>query len=140
MATYRAGIATAPPTRSETPFTALTSVTLRTDSIDRLNDIASRLAAPGLFEIGRITFSVNAGRTALNEARRAAVLDAREQARIYAEAADLKLVEIVSITDGEARPPDGYADMPMPRFVQIIPPAKVDFEAAVTITWRIAPR
>ncbi|SEP25488.1 Protein of unknown function [Methylobacterium sp. ap11] len=72
--------------------------------------------------------------------RRAAVLDAREPARIYAEAAELKPVEITEITDGEGSPPDGYADMPRSRVAQIIPPAVVTFSAAVTIRWRIAPR
>ncbi len=33
------------------------------------------------------------------------MLDAREPARIYAEAADLTQVEITEITDGEASPP-----------------------------------
>lgn len=84
---------------------------------------------------------MEADRRALNEARRAAVLDAREQARIYAEAADLTLVEITEITDGDALPPDGFADMPFSlRFVEIIPPASADFTASVTIRRRITSR
>ena len=77
----------------------------------------------------------------LNQARRAAMVDAREQAGAYADAGELKLVEIIEITDGEATPMEnGVADLPMPRFVQIIPPATVAFTASVNVTWRIAPR
>ncbi|MDN3627803.1 SIMPL domain-containing protein [Methylobacterium isbiliense] len=130
-----------PPQRAEMPFTAQTSLTLRAASIEAVNPAVNRLAGSGLFEIRKVRFSVEADRRALNEARRAAVLDAREQARIYAEAADLTLVEITEITDGDALPPDGFADMPFSlRFVEIIPPASADFTASVTIRRRITSR
>ncbi|MFE1602562.1 SIMPL domain-containing protein [Methylobacterium sp. ID0610] len=123
------------------PFTAMSDLTLKLTAVDAVNPTVTRLVGSGLFEVLKVTFSVEADRQALNEARRAAVLDAREQARIYAEAADLKLVEITEIADGEATPPEGYADLPRSaRIIHIIPPAAVDFSASVTIRWRIAPR
>ena len=129
-----------PPKISDTPFTARTEFHLTATRIDVLNEMVSGLASTGLFEFRKIDFKVDKERAALNQARRAAMADAREQAQAYAEAGELKLVEITDVTDGEARPSDlGAADMPLPRFVQIIPPAEVKFDATVNVTWRIAP-
>lgn len=124
------------PKPPDQPFTAITEMTLTVPSVGAVDEAVNRLAASGVVEVRKITDAVASERQALNEARRAAVLDAREQARIYAEAAELKLVEITEITSGEASPPDGYADMPRSRVARIIPPAVVTFSAAVTIRWR----
>jgi uncharacterized protein YggE len=70
------------------------------------------------------------------------MLDAREQAQAYAEPVNLKLGQIIAITDGDARPIDGEADLPArrpdrPYTVQIVPPANLEFTASVNVTWRI---
>jgi uncharacterized protein YggE len=78
----------------------------------------------------------------LNQARRLAITDARDQAAAYADATDFKFAEIVAITDGEAAPApraDGEADLPTARFVNI-PPQTIEFDSSVQVTWRIAPR
>lgn len=131
-----------PPKLSATPFTATTTFTLKVTSIADLNKTMSRIAETGLFQIQSVTFKVENERAALLEARRAAMTDARQQARVYTEAADLTLLEITTITDGEASPSEvGQADMPRSaRFIQLVPPAKVSFDASVRVTWRIAPR
>jgi uncharacterized protein YggE len=131
-----------PPAKAvEPPFTAQTTFSLKVRPADGLNAIVSKLAASGLFEVRVVRFRVEQQRAVLNQARRAAMVDAREQAGAYADAGELKLVEIIEITDGEATPIEyGFADLPMPRFVQIIPPATVAFTASVNVTWRIAPR
>jgi uncharacterized protein YggE len=121
-------------------FRANTSFTLRFRRLDRLNQLVTRLADTGVLEVRSIGYGVDQERQALNNARRAAVADAREQAELYAEAAKVKLVEIVEIDNGEARPEDGAADLPTPRFVQVIPPSVVTFNSSVTITWRIRSR
>jgi uncharacterized protein YggE len=124
------------------PFMARTTFSLKTKAIDDLNAAITKLSASGLFEVASVHFGVEQERAALNQARRQAMVDARDQAAAYADAGDLRLVEIVSVTDGEAAPlvQDGYADMPVPRFVQIIPPSTVAFSSSVQVTWRIAPR
>jgi uncharacterized protein len=123
------------------PFTAQTSFFVRIKAVDNLNPVISKLAASGLFELSSVRFGVEQERAALNQARRRAMADARDQAAAYADAADVRLVEIVAITDGEAAPSlGGAADMPIPRYVQIIPPLTVAFDSSVQVTWRIAPR
>jgi uncharacterized protein YggE len=127
-------------------YTAWTEFHLKSTSLERLNQLVTKLADSGLFNFQAVQFNVVQERAALNQARRAAMLDAREQAQAYAEPVDLELGQIVSITDGEAQPPDGYADLPArragsgPYTVQIIPPSVVEFSASVNVTWRIAPR
>jgi uncharacterized protein YggE len=126
-------------------YTATTHFDLKIGSMEKVNQIVTKIAASNLFQIERIRFGVVQERAALNQARRAAMLDARDQAQAYAEPVDLELEQIVAITDGEARAPDGAADLPSrratgPYTVQILPPAKLEFTASVNVTWRIAPR
>jgi uncharacterized protein YggE len=79
---------------------------------------------------------------ALNQARRAAVKDARDQAEAYTDAGGVKLMDILEIAYGEAVSLQGRGefDLAVPRYVQIIPPATITFRASVKIVWRIAPR
>jgi uncharacterized protein YggE len=130
----------APAKPAEPPYTAQTTFSLRLKPVEALNAVASRLAASGHFEMRPVSFQVEQERNALNQARRAAMLDAREQAEAYADAGGLRLVEIIEVTDGEASPLNSQYDLPRARFVQIIPPATVAFNAGVNVTWRIAPR
>ncbi|HKD27080.1 MAG TPA: SIMPL domain-containing protein [Xanthobacteraceae bacterium] len=134
-----------PPTSekpSEPRFTAVTSFDFRVKPIDGLNGVITKLASSGLFEMRGVIFRVEQERTALNEARRAAVLDARDQAEAYADAGGVRLVEVIEISDGEAIPlsATGEADLARAPYVQIVPPAVVAFTATVKIVWRIAPR
>jgi uncharacterized protein YggE len=132
----------APEKPSEPLFVAVTKFELRVRPIDSLNGIVTKLAESGLFEVQRIVFLVDQERAALNEARRAAVRDARDQAEAYADAAGLRLVGVTEIADGEAVSllAEGYADLAIPKYVQIIPPSTVTFTASVKVVWRMAPR
>jgi uncharacterized protein YggE len=126
-------------------YTAVTVFAVKEISLEHLNESVSKLAESGLFTVNSVRFQVVQERAALNQARRAAILDALEQARAYTDPVNLELGPIVAITDGDAEPPDGAADIPRQRLqgrysVQILPPAVLQFEAKVNVTWRIAPR
>lgn len=121
-------------------FRAITAFTVRSRNMPGLNALVSRMANSGVLEVRTVTYGVDQERQALNNARRAAVADAREQAELYADAAKVKLIEIADIDNGEAKAADAQYDMPAPRFVQIIPPAVVTFNSAVSITWKIRSR
>lgn len=123
-------------------FTAKTTFFLKTKAIDNLNGIVTKLAGSGLFENLSVRFGVADERAALNQARRRAISDARDQAAAYADSAELRLAEIIEITDGEAAPSeaDGLADLPLPRFVNIIPPSTLEFNSTVKVSWRATPR
>jgi len=126
----------------EPQFTAVTNFDLRVRPISALNGIITKLASSGLFEVRSVSFEVEQEHTALNQARRAAVRDARDQAEAYADAGGVQLMEVIEIADGNAVPAGAveYADIARPRYVQIIPPATVAFTASVKVVWRIAPR
>src|SRR5262249_45835902 len=114
---------------------------LKIEVLDSLNGLVTKLAASGLFEVISIHFGVEHERAALNEARRRAMADARDQAAVYADAADVQLLAIAAITDGEAvRALGAGAVSQAPRFVQVLPPATVAFTSSVQVTWRIGPR
>ncbi|MBB4039676.1 uncharacterized protein YggE [Microvirga flocculans] len=128
-------------------YMATTTFSLKSSTLDKLNEVVTRLADASLFQIESVRFQASQERAALNQARRAAMLDAKEQALAYAEPVDLELKEIVTVTDGDAEAPGGYADLPAKRAspagsytVQIVPPATLEFTASVNVTWRIAPR
>jgi uncharacterized protein len=126
----------------EPQFTAVTNFDLRVKPIEALNGIITKLASSGLFEVRDVSFRVEQERTALNQARRAAVLDARDQAEAYADAGGVQLMDVIEIADGNAIPAyeSGAANLAFPRYVQVIPPASVAFTASVKVVWRIAPR
>ncbi len=135
-------------------YVAKTIYTLETRKIDALNRIGEQVGSDELFELSSISYDVDQPRQALLQARKMAVTDAREQAEVYAEAAGIKLVEVLEITDGEAQrayQEDGMADLPTRRLApgqkylwqkitEIIPPARLNFEASVNIIWRIGPK
>jgi uncharacterized protein YggE len=70
-------------------YTATTHFDLKIGSMEKVNQIVTKIAASNLFQIERIRFGVVQERAALNQARRAAMLDARDQAQAYAEPVDL---------------------------------------------------
>ena len=126
-------------------FDAKTAFSIKSVALERLNAGVNKMAESGLFTIEAIKFEVIQERAALNEARRSAMLDALEQARAYSEPVNLTLAQIIAVTDGEAEPPDGQADLPSRRAqgrysIQILPPAVLEFTASVNVTWRIEPR
>ena len=129
-----------PPTyRADTIY----GLTLR--PIDRVDAVMADIAAAGLFEIGSIRFSVADERAALDDARRAAMADALRQAKVYADAGDVRLDGIDHIVDGQAASRgDGAFDLPVrmarTASVGIVAPRALAFSGNVTVTWHIAPR
>jgi uncharacterized protein YggE len=126
------------PRREETEFRAVTSFELKTTQLDKLDAAISEIAATGLFELRGLRFAINERNPGVDAARRAAVEDARRRAVTYAEAAGVKLGEIVRIEDTEPRFPREMAAAPMMRSsVAVTPPEALTVTANVTITWRI---
>jgi uncharacterized protein YggE len=123
-------------------FTAMTSFQLKASHVDRLNDIIGKLAASGLFELHAVSFEVADTHPPLDEARRNAVADARHKAEILADAAGVRLDEIVTLTDGNAAPRvfAAPAAMQASAAVLMVPPATLNFSASVSISWGILPK
>lgn len=79
-------------------------VTIR--QIDRIGQILDRLAAAGATDVGNIEFLVSEPSKALDQARAAAIADARCKAEVYTRAAGVQLGRILWITEvsGNAAP------------------------------------
>jgi uncharacterized protein YggE len=120
-------------------YDAVTIFTVTLGHLDRVDAVVARLAASGLFEVQGLAFGVADERAPMNEARRKAVADARAQAETYAEAAGLRLGDIVELTDGGGRPTPFRMAAAAPS-AQIQPPETLSFTASVGISWSIAPR
>lgn len=128
------------PNQPERAFRAVTTFELELRPIERVNQLVTRIAGLGLFEVGRVGYRVEEKGPAVDEARRKAIADARQKAEVYAAAAEMRLIAIIAIADGDIDVGDGQADLPAARSVQITPPAVLTFDASATVTWRIGPR
>ena len=129
-----------PPTPS---YTATTSYSLKVARIDRLNAVIGALASSGFLEMRSASFHVADERVPMDEARRTAVADAKRQAEVLAEAAGVRLDDLASISDARAAPQGQIAyDLPTVarKYLQVIPPAKLDFAASIVMSWHISPK
>jgi uncharacterized protein len=131
--------ATPPPS-----YTATTSYSLKLGRIDRLNAVIGALASSGLLEMRSASFHVADEHVPTDEARRDAVADAKRQAEVLAEAAGVRLDDLASISDARASPQGQVAyDLTSSvarKYLQVIPPSKLDFSASIVMSWHISPK
>lgn len=125
----------------EQEYKSVTTFALKTRRLDAVDAAITAIAASGLFEIHHLRFGIDERSKALGAARKNAVEDARERARVYADAAGVRLGDILDIRDTDSRVPrEAAAEMLVARNVQVIPPESIPLNASVTITWQIRPR
>lgn len=126
------------PKQAASDYRAVTSFALKVNQLAALNEAVSAIAAAGLFEVRTIRYGIQDEQRAIDDARRAAVKNARRQAEVYADAAGVKLGEILEIFDGLAQNLGSEAALrPATPNVQVSPPATIPFRAAINIKWRI---
>jgi uncharacterized protein len=106
--------------------------------LDKLGEILDRLVTAGANQSSGLSFEVSKAETALDEARKQAVANARRRAELYATAAGASVGEVLTITEGEAFAP------PRPVFARAMKAEAVPvergtetLEASVTITWAL---
>ena len=97
-----------------TGYQATNSVSVRFRDVKRAGTILDTLVASGANQIDGPDLSIDQPDSALDEARLDAMRRARARAELYAKAAGLRVVRIVSINEGAAmddgpRPPIAYA-------------------------------
>jgi uncharacterized protein YggE len=128
-------------TRAEREYQAVTTFELKMTRLDAVDRTVTALASTGLFELRNMRFGIDERNAGLAAARKNAVDDARDRATTYAEAANVRLGEIIRIDDTEPRSPRDFAvPASMARNVQVIPPETLTLTASVAITWRITTR
>jgi uncharacterized protein len=67
--------------------------------IDKLGEILDRLITAGATDVGNVEFLVSDPSKALDQAREAAIADARRKAEVYARAAGIRLGQVEWITE-----------------------------------------
>ena len=72
-------------------------VTIRV--IGRVGDVLDKVVAAGATDVGNVSFLVSDASKALDEAREAAIADARRKAEVYAKAAGVQLGRVEWITE-----------------------------------------
>jgi uncharacterized protein YggE len=82
-----------------TAYRVSNQVIAKTRHIDKLGDMLDRLTAAGATDVRNIDFLVSDPSKALDEAREAAIADARRKAEVFARAAGVTLDRVVSIEE-----------------------------------------
>ena len=122
-------------------YRAITTFAVKANQIASLNEVISSIAGSGLFEVRTVRYGIKDEERAIDDARRAAVKNARRQAEVYADAAGVKLAEVLEIFDGVGQNLGSEASLraATPN-VQVSPPATIPFRAGINIKWRIVSR
>lgn len=120
-------------------FKISNDVRLRLRDIDRAGETLSAIVAAGANEIRGIEFELDDEGAVMDEARKAAIADARRKAALYAEGAGVALGPIVSISeDGDGRSGLLARQGTMSMGDAPIAPGETVLKAAVRVVWRIA--
>lgn len=131
--------------RTVTQGVAVTQYDIEITPVAALDQVVSDLAETGLVQVRGIRYALSDPAAELNAARRRAMEDAREQARVYAEAGGFMLGPILSVSDGSSRVQeqgDGVGYAPMARAAAAPSqgaqaPTTIDTHASVAVTYRI---
>lgn len=127
-----------------TGYEVRNAVTIRARDIDKLGGLLDSIVASGSNQIEGLAFEVSDREAKMDEARRAAVADARRKAELYATSAGVTLGKVEFIQENDApqgivRPyamrmaaKDAAAPTPIARGEQ-------DIRAQVTVRWSIQP-
>lgn len=86
--------------RDITGYRVTNQVTARIRKIDDLGAVLDKLVTLGANQINNVSFSVSDPREVMDKLRKEAIADARAKADIYAEAANVTIVGVRSISEG----------------------------------------
>ncbi|SDK37247.1 SIMPL domain-containing protein [Aliiruegeria lutimaris] len=120
-------------------FIAASDVTIRLRDLDTLGQLLDMAVSDGANTLRGLNFDLKEPQPVEDEARRAAVADARRKAELLAEAAGIGLGPILSIEEngmGGVRPMRATMASAM-REVMPVAAGEMDVQATVTITWAL---
>lgn len=125
-----------------TGYTATNMLTIRVADLGKLGDVLDRAVLAGANQINGVSLGVTDLSKKLDDARRAAVDDARRRATLLLTAAGARLGRIVSVDDsGSARPrPMATMDVASARMRSPTPVATGDQQLKISVStvWEIA--
>ena len=129
-------------------YQASNNVSIRQRDLDEFGRVIDTLAQAGANQINGPMFQLDEAEPALDQARLEAMSKARERAELYANAAGLRIVRILSISEagGYYGPqPVTFAraeamSAPPPPPPAPVQPGELQMNAAVTVLYELAPR
>jgi uncharacterized protein YggE len=126
--------------RRITGYVARISVTVRVRALDTLGGVLDAVVQDGVTDLGGIRFGFAEPEPLLNDARRAAVADARAKADLLAEAAGVTLGALHRMSEqGSASPRPMAMEMSVARDAGVpIAPGEMSLRASVSLIYRIA--
>lgn len=107
-------------------------------NLGKLGELLDQLVTLGANQMGGLNFEVSKAETLKDEARKAAIANARRRAELYAAAAGVSVGEVIAISEEVAHAgPRPYAKAAMA--VQAVPieAGSETLEARVTVTWAL---
>lgn len=115
------------------------SVRIGVRDISRLGDILDEVVTLGANDVGSIEFGVAAPETTKVEARKLAVANAIANAKVYADAAGVKLGKVLTITEEEGGFGGRFAPAPMEMAAKAVPieAGTTTVEARVRVTFEL---
>ena len=130
-----------PPAREIVGYSVRNTLTIRIRDLANAGEILDQAVSLGANAISGLRFTVAEPKPLQNEARKAAMADALEKARLYADAAGVSLGAIQSITESAGiRPPQpqmmARAQIAMDAAVPIEAGA-ITYRAQVNVVWEI---
>ncbi|MBS9475550.1 SIMPL domain-containing protein [Ancylobacter radicis] len=126
-----------------TGYEVRNTVTVRVRDLARLGDLLDKVVTTGANQIDGVSFDIAEPVKLQEEARVAAVKDARRQAEIMAEAGGVRLVRVLSMTaDGASAPPMRRMMAAQMMKAESVPveAGESEIRAGVTVTYEIEPR
>lgn len=120
------------------------TLTVRIRDLDATGTILDAVVSDGANQMNGISFSIDDPSALMQDARKRAVSDARARATVLAEALGVSLGRIVSVSEGQVRPP-----MPQPRMARMemamaasaspvpVEAGEQSLTATVNVTWEI---
>lgn len=116
-------------------YEANNTVTIRIRDLAQLGGLIDELSKAGANRIQGIRFGLQDPKPLIDQARQAAVKDARSKAALYAEAAEVTLGKILSISETSAQPrPQPMARMAMAEAADAVPIAAGELGLSAQIT------
>ena len=124
-------------------YQAVNMVTVRARDIKNFGKVLDALVASGANQISGPSFQMSDPSTAQDEARLGAMKAARARADLYARAAGLRVVRIVSISEGGYNPPQPKYAMMEARSADAastpVQAGEVEAQVSVTVQFELAP-
>lgn len=124
-------------------YEASNTVTVRARKLDAMGQVIDALVAAGANQINGPNFMLSEPQAAQDEARIDAMKSARAQAELYAKAAGLRIVRVISISENGGGSPSPVMFVRKASMMEAAPPVaagELETQANVSVQYELAPK